>query len=124
MSAVRPRDTKPEKIVRSLLTALGLRYRVNCFDLPGRPDIVFPRRRKVILVHGCFWHRHPGCSRTTTPRRNNQLWQNKFSRTLERDAHNAEALAAAGWDVLVVWECQTTDRDALTRLLRLFLNGE
>lgn len=121
MSAVRPLDTTPEKIVRSLVTALGRRYRLHRHDLPGRPDLVFVRSRKVILVHGCFWHRHTGCKRCTTPARNAELWQEKFERTLARDVKNLAALEELGWRVLVVWECETADAEALRSRLAEFL---
>src|SRR4051794_4552594 len=122
MSKVRPLDTTPERLVRSLVTALGKRYRLHRYDLPGRPDLVFPGSRKVILVHGCFWHRHSGCKRCTTPARNAALWQEKFARTVARDEKNLAALAEQGWRVLVVWECETTgDADGLRRRLAEFL---
>ncbi len=124
MSAVHTRNTTPEKIVRTLLTRLGFRYRLCRHDLPGRPDVVFPGRKKLIFVHGCFWHRHKGCARTTTPRRNASLWHDKFTRTVRRDAKNRRELAALGWDVLVVWECETANGTALTDKLRSFLQGE
>ena len=123
MSAVRPRDTRPEKLVRSILHRLGFRYRINCHDLPGRPDVVFRGRRKVIFVHGCYWHRHPRCPRTTTQARNARLWREKFQNTVKRDAQHLRALAADGWAVLVVWECETRDVADLTRRLKLFLGG-
>jgi DNA mismatch endonuclease (patch repair protein) len=124
MSAVRPLDTTPEKVVRKAVTRLGFRYRLHRHDLPGRPDLVFVRRRKVILVHGCYWHRHEGCRRCTTPVRNAELWHEKFARTVARDAKNLAALAEVGWRVLVVWECETTDRAALEARLAEFLNDE
>jgi DNA mismatch endonuclease (patch repair protein) len=121
MSAVRPLDTTPERVVRSLVTAMGRRYRLHRHDLPGRPDLVFVRARKVILVHGCFWHRHAGCKRCTTPARNAELWREKFARTVARDGRNLEALAALGWRVLVIWECETADAEALRARLAAFL---
>jgi DNA mismatch endonuclease, patch repair protein len=124
LSAVGTRNTTPEKVVRSLLTSMGLRYRLHRHDLPGRPDIVFPGRRKVIFVHGCFWHRHRGCRRTTTPCRNAALWQEKFTRTIHRDAQNVRRLAALGWRVLVVWECETRQQTRLIRKLRAFTQGK
>jgi DNA mismatch endonuclease, patch repair protein len=123
MSAVRPKNTTPEKIVRSVLTGLGRRYRLHRLDLPGRPDVVFPVHRKVVLIHGCYWHRHLGCARTTMPCRNVNLWQDKFRRTEARDQHNLRALTSAGWKVLVVWECETANREALARRLTTFLDG-
>jgi DNA mismatch endonuclease (patch repair protein) len=101
-----------------------MRYRLHRHDLPGRPDLVFPRLRKVILVHGCYWHRHSGCRRCTTPVRNGGLWQEKFSQTVARDARNLAALAELGWRVLVVWECETADAAALEARLAEFLVEE
>jgi DNA mismatch endonuclease (patch repair protein) len=124
MSSVRPIDTTPEKLVRAAATRLGMRYRLHRHDLPGRPDLVFPRRRKVILVHGCYWHRHSGCRRCTTPVRNSELWQEKFTRTVARDARSLAALAELGWRVLVIWECETADAEALEARLAEFLAEE
>ena len=124
MSSVRPIDTTPEKLVRGAATRLGMRYRLHRHDLPGRPDLVFPRLKKVILVHGCYWHRHAGCRRCTTPVRNSALWQEKFTRTVARDARNLTAMAELGWRVLVVWECETTDAAALEARLAAFLAEE
>jgi DNA mismatch endonuclease (patch repair protein) len=124
MSSVRPIDTTPEKLVRAAATRLGMRYRLHRHDLPGRPDLVFPRLRKVILVHGCYWHRHEGCHRCTTPVRNSELWQEKFTRTVARDARNLAALAELGWRVLIVWECETADVAALEARLAEFLAEE
>jgi DNA mismatch endonuclease (patch repair protein) len=105
MSRIRGKDTKPEKLLRSLLHRAGLRFRKHVAGLPGRPDIVLPRHKAVILVHGCYWHRHPGCRFATTPASNSAFWLEKFTGTVERD-HKAEAaLAALGWRVFVVWEC-------------------
>src|SRR5689334_4331175 len=83
MSAVRPIDTRPERVLRRLLTRMNYRYRLNRYDLPGRPDLVFSRRRRVIFVHGCFWHRHRHCAKTTTPVRNAEQWQQKFAATVQ-----------------------------------------
>jgi DNA mismatch endonuclease, patch repair protein len=124
MSRVRSVDTKPEMRVRRVAHSLGFRYRLHVKDLPGRPDLVFRSRQKVILVHGCFWHRHEGCARCRTPKSPERLafWRDKFRENVERDRRNGEALVAAGWDVLVVWECETEDLDALERRLRSFLD--
>lgn len=121
MSAVRPIDTTPERTVRKVLTAMKVRYRLHGYRLPGRPDIVFPRLRKVIFVHGCYWHRHAGCPRATTPVRNRRLWQAKFRATIARDARNQASLIEQGWSYLVLWECQIKSTEELQRILAAFL---
>jgi len=122
MAKVRGKNTKPEMRVRSLLHALGYRFRLHRKDLPGKPDIVLPGRRIVLLVHGCFWHRHPGCSRSSVPAENAAFWEAKFKTNVERDRRNVEDLEKAGWRVAVVWECQTKDLAALSDRLRGLLN--
>ena len=107
--------------MRRAAHALGYRFRLHRRDLPGTPDLTFPSRRKVILVHGCFWHRHEGCVRTTTPRTRAAYWRDKFETNIERDRRNNHGLKALGWDVLVVWECETFDRTKLRELLSDFL---
>ena len=106
MSRIRSRDTSPELAIRRQLHALGLRYRLHDRRLPGRPDLVLPRFRAVVFVHGCFWHRHPGCSIATTPKSNTAFWQEKFDRNVRRDKRSAVALEAAGWRVFTAWECE------------------
>ena len=121
MSRIRGRDTGPEKTVRSVLHRLGLRFRLQRKDLPGRPDIVLPRYRTVVLVHGCFWHRHTGCRFSYTPKSNQHFWAEKFAGTVRRDKLNAGRLRRAGWKVIVIWECQVRDVERLRkRLARLF----
>ncbi|MFL6263365.1 MAG: very short patch repair endonuclease [Thermoanaerobaculia bacterium] len=105
MSRVRGSNTKPEVQVRSFLHHLGYRFRLHQRGLPGRPDIVLPRYRTVIFVHGCFWHQHPGCSKATLPETNAEEWAAKLARNVERDEENSEALQALGWKVATVWEC-------------------
>lgn len=117
MAAVRARDTGPEMLIRRMLHALGYRYRVHVRSLPGRPDLVFPARRRIIEVRGCFWHRHEGCPLAATPRTHAAFWQAKLNETVIRDARNLSALEAAGWSVLVVWECETRDRRLRDRLV-------
>lgn len=117
MAQVKGRDTKPELIVRSLLHRLGFRFRVQRKDLPGKPDIVLPKHKTVIFVHGCFWHRHPGCKRASTPADNAQYWQTKFARTVARDAAHQIALEQFGWRVLIVWECELRDMEHLAQRL-------
>jgi DNA mismatch endonuclease (patch repair protein) len=118
MSRIRGRDTSAELRVRSALHRLGFRFRLHRKDLPGRPDIVLPMIRTVILVHGCFWHRHARCRFTTTPSSNAEFWKTKFEGNVVRDRRNAAALRRAGWRVCVIWECQTEDPNALTELLK------
>lgn len=107
MAGIRARDTKPEMLVRRLLFASGYRFRLHRRDLPGAPDVVLPGRKVAIFVHGCFWHRHPGCSFATLPATNAAFWHAKLSGNVKRDVRAIEALTAAGWRVLVVWECAT-----------------
>lgn len=121
MSRVRGKDTAPEMVVRRLVHALGYRFRLHRKDLPGSPDLVFPGRRVVVFVHGCFWHRHEGCRLASTPKSNEAFWEAKFGRNVERDARKERELRALGWRVLVVWQCETKDRDELTRQLTSFL---
>ena len=106
MSAIRGHDTTPERLVRSALHRHGLRFRLHVRDLPGRPDIVLPRHRTVVLVHGCFWHRHLGCAKSALPVRNRAWWAAKLRRNRARDRRNLRDLRAAGWRVIVVWECE------------------
>jgi DNA mismatch endonuclease (patch repair protein) len=106
MSRVARRDTKPEWILRSALHRLGFRYRVDPPGLPGHPDLVLAKYRSVIFVHGCFWHAHDNCRRATLPSTNRVFWQQKLQRNVERDREIAAALEQAGWQVLVVWECE------------------
>lgn len=109
MARVRGKDTGPEILVRKLLHRLGYRFRLHRKDLPGKPDIVLPRHRLAIFVHGCFWHRHEGCRRTTSPQTRPEFWQAKFRATVERDARQKATLEAAGWRVAIIWECETRD---------------
>ncbi|NLF59944.1 MAG: DNA mismatch endonuclease Vsr [Lentisphaerae bacterium] len=106
MSRIRSKNTKPELVVRRHLHALGFRYRLHDPKLPGHPDIVLRKWHTVVLVHGCFWHRHEGCKTATMPKSNVEFWTAKFQRNVERDARNRAALEAAGWKVIVLWECE------------------
>lgn len=110
MAAIRSKDTVPELALRKALHALGLRYRVNDRRLPGKPDIVFPRHRAVIFVHGCFWHRHAGCKVASTPKSNTDFWLDKFAKNVARDERSATILHTAGWRVFIVWECELGSR--------------
>lgn len=105
MSRIRGADTKPEILLRSLLHRAGFRFRKNVRSLPGTPDIVLPKYRTVIFVHGCFWHRHEGCRFATSPKSNVTFWQEKFAATVQRDRRNEDWLRAEGWSVITVWEC-------------------
>lgn len=106
MSRIRDRDTGPELRLRSLLHRAGFRFRLHAKKLPGRPDIVLPRYRTAIFVHGCFWHRHSGCRNATTPSTRVEFWQEKFDSNVRRDSRNRADLEAAGWTVMTVWECE------------------
>lgn len=117
MAGIKGRDTTPEREVRSHLHRAGLRFRLHGRGLPGRPDIVLPRWRAVVFVHGCFWHRHAGCSKAATPTSNAAFWKRKFLDNVARDARNVVALRRIGWRVYVVWECSTSTR-ALETLVR------
>ncbi|MER0238941.1 DNA mismatch endonuclease Vsr [Fulvimarina sp. MAC8] len=117
MRRVRRKDTTPELAVRRALTALGVRYRLQAKDLSGRPDIVNRKRKLAIFVHGCFWHRHPGCRLASTPKTRTEFWEAKFARNVERDRKAIENLKADGWKVIVVWECETRNQDGLEKLL-------
>lgn len=124
MRAVRSKDTKPEKAVRSMLHKLGYRYRLHQKDMPGKPDLVFPSRRKVIFVNGCFWHMHDVCNGRGTPATNAAFWQAKRLRTVERDRRTIKVLADDGWGVYVVWQCALKDMDAVKKGLVQFLSRE
>ena len=113
MSRIKGKDTKPEKIVRSILHRKGLRFRLNRKDLPGRPDIVLPKYKTVLLVHGCFWHRHPRCKYAYNPKSRVSFWQKKFSENIERDKSVKKELRKKGWKVIVVWECKTKNPEIL-----------
>ncbi len=117
MARVRSKDTKPEMAVRRYLHNHGLRYRLHRRDLPGCPDLIFSSRRIAVFIHGCFWHRHPGCRKTTMPVSGAEFWRDKFDATVKRDAKAQEELRQTGWTVLVIWECEVTP-EGLDRLLR------
>ena len=121
MARIRKTDTKPEMLVRQMLHALGYRYRLHRRDLPGSPDIVLPSRKKVVLVHGCFWHQHDCRLGAKKPRARPEYWHPKLQRNKERDAHNLAALQLEGWSALTVWECELSDTRALEGRLREFL---
>ena len=116
MGSIRGKDTKAELAVRQITHGLGLRFRLHVRHLPGRPDIVFPRHKTVIFVHGCFWHRHD-CAFATTPKTRTEFWLAKFQSNIERDQRNRRALVELGWRVLEVWECELNDEQHLRRRL-------
>ena len=123
MAKVKSKGMKPELRVRKLLHGLGYRYRLHRSDLPGRPDLVFPARRKVIFVNGCFWHRHDGCPQVRIPATNRDYWLAKLERNYNRDRCSIAALQEQGWSVMTVWECQLRDIPAATERLVLFLDS-
>lgn len=122
MRRVRGKDTAPELIVRRLAHAAGYRFRLYRKDLPGKPDLCFPSRRKAIFVHGCFWHGH-GCKIGRLPKSRPEYWEPKIARNRERDTAAVAALAALGWRVLTIWQCQTKDREALRQRIVEFLSA-
>lgn len=122
MSRIRGKDTSPELIVRSLVFSMGYRYRLHDKRLPGSPDLVFKGRRKIIFVHGCFWHMHDCRYGQVRPKANATFWETKRKRNVQRDQDNMAALQAAGWEVFVAWECETKDRAALAQRLNGFLS--
>ncbi|MEO8724842.1 MAG: very short patch repair endonuclease [Acidobacteriaceae bacterium] len=121
MARVPSEDTAPEKAVRKLLWSMGLRYRLHAKELPGRPDIVFRSRKKAIFVHGCFWHRHSGCTRNSLPTTRRAFWRKKLEGNAERDRKNYRLLRRAGYRVLVIWECELRRSDRVFARLRRFL---
>ena len=113
MSRIQGRDTAPEIAVRRIAHGLGFRFRLYRRNLPGRPDLVFPRHRSVVFVHGCFWHRHQGCRYAYTPKTRVEFWAEKFRRNVARDCQKEAALRSLGWRVLVIWECETRNEGAV-----------
>ena len=123
MSLVRGRDTKPEMLVRRVTHAMGYRYRLHYSKLPGKPDLAFPGRRKVVFVHGCYWHRHPdpSCKLARLPKSRLDFWKPKLEGNRRRDLENQRKLREMGWDVLVVWECQLREVDSVALMIAEFL---
>jgi DNA mismatch endonuclease (patch repair protein) len=120
MSRIRGRDTAPERHVRSILHRMGCRFRLHVTRLPGRPDVVLPRYRSVVVVHGCFWHRHADCKHAYTPKSNIEFWAKKFNENVDRDRRTTAALKKLGWRVIIVWECELgTPARLRSRLIRL-----
>jgi DNA mismatch endonuclease, patch repair protein len=123
MARVRSKDSKPELVVRRLVHALGYRYRLHVKGLPGRPDIVFRKRRKIIFIHGCFWHRHASCALARLPKSRLEFWVPKLEANKQRDQQNKRALVKEGWKVLTIWECELKDIDGLTTKIKRFLDA-
>ena len=122
MSAIKSKNTKPEIEVRKLLHSLGYRFRLHRKDLPGTPDIVLPKYKTVIFVHGCFWHRHENCKYASIPKTRTEFWENKFKENIERDKKTQEKLQNLGWKTKIVWECEIKKQDKLIKKLEDFLN--
>ena len=121
MSRIRAKNTKPEMVVRSLLHKLGYRFRIHHIGLPGKPDIVLPKYRIAIFVHGCFWHRHPECKYTYMPKSREAFWIDKFDNNVKRDIEVSQYLNKLGWKVFIIWECETSDTNTLITKLESFL---
>lgn len=121
MARIPGKNTKPELIVRKLVHALGFRFRLHRRDLPGTPDLVLPRHRKVILVHGCFWHHHADCRYAYTPKTRTEFWLAKFARNIANDDRALRLLTERGWDILTIWECEVRDPDMLAQRVQEFL---
>lgn len=121
MGRVKGQDTKPEILVRSLIHRMGYRFRLHRRDLPGNPDIVLPKHRKIVFVNGCFWHGHEGCARSKRPTSNEHFWTDKLDQTQARDQRYRAELVEMGWRILTVWECEIRQRDRLLATLEDFL---
>ncbi len=124
MSRIRSRDTVPEMMVRRLVHGMGYRYRLHRRDLPGTPDLVFGPRRKVIFVHGCFWHLHEGCPLARRPKSRREFWGPKLEGNRLRDQRNLSELERLGWDVLVIWECEVKKETSLPQIIQAFLEAD
>ena len=124
MAGIRTRDTVPELAVRRIAHRMGLRFRLHRKDLPGRPDLVFPRHRLAVFVHGCFWHRHDGCRYAYIPKSRIAFWTEKFASNVARDTRQEVALRALGWRVLVIWECEARRKTEVERRLAALIRGE
>lgn len=117
MSKIRHKDTRPELVARKALTELGYRYRLHRKDLPGSPDIVMPRLKKIIFINGCFWHQHKGCKRSSMPKSNKDYWKPKLEKNIERQKKDVRLLKKDGWSIIVLWECETNNKDKMMKKL-------
>jgi DNA mismatch endonuclease (patch repair protein) len=121
MSRIRSTDTKPEIAVRKALHAAGFRFRLHVRDLPGKPDIVLPKWKTIVFVHGCFWHRHKGCKDTTTPKTRTGWWLEKFKKNVTNDQKKRQALKTLGWRVVIIWECETKDTNFIENTVTSYI---
>ncbi len=121
MGLIRGENTRPEMLVRKLTHGMGFRYKLHDKSLPGKPDLVFPKRRKVIFVHGCFWHMHSNCVNAKLPKSRPEFWTQKLERNRQRDFENIQKLTELGWSILVIWECEMRDINLLQRRITEFL---
>jgi DNA mismatch endonuclease (patch repair protein) len=121
MRRIKGRNTRPEMLVRRLVHGMGFRYRLHVGDLPGKPDLVFVSKKKIIFVHGCFWHQHEGCRNAQLPKTNQEYWLPKLKATRARDLRNMNVLSGLGWKILLLWECKLKDKELLKRILQRFL---
>ncbi|MBA7513760.1 Very short patch repair protein [subsurface metagenome] len=121
MSRIRSKDTKPEKVLRGILTELGWKYRLHADKLPGRPDIVIPKIKTTIFVNGCFWHQHEGCKRNSMPKTNVVYWRRKLKRNVEKQKEDIKVLRKLRWKVFIIWECQTKNKDHLVNEVQRIL---
>ena len=121
MSSVRQQDTKPEKLIRSILHKLGFRFRKNVSSLAGKPDIVLPKYKTIIFVHGCFWHQHKDCRKANRPTSNIEFWNNKLDKNIKRDKETEAELKGLGWKVVIVWTCEMKDKEFLIEKLKTSL---
>lgn len=124
MSRVSGGNTKPEIVVRKLIHSMGFRYRLHVKELPGKPDIVLPRHKKIIVVNGCFWHSHRNCTRSKRPTTNIEFWNSKITGNVERDERNIAILEKMGWQILIIWGCETKKLDLILDKLKNFLLPE
>ena len=124
MSRIRSGNTKPELLVRSLLHRMGYRFRLHRKDLPGKPDIVLPKHKAVIFIHGCFWHHHDGCKYAYIPKTRQEFWRAKFKSNVERDKKVKKQLKEKNWRILVIWECELSNIESIIKRLKDYLNKE
>lgn len=124
MSRIRGKNTTPELIVRKLVYSMGYRYRLHYAKLPGKPDLAFPGRKKVIFVHGCYWHGHDDCKKGSIPKSRTEYWKPKLEENKKRDSGKQTNLREMGWDLLIIWQCELKDREKLENRIESFLEGQ